>query len=476
MKPALLKYAPWAAAALVLLLAFTYALLAPPGPDDYCRAAWRGAWDGLVQQNYLHWSGRWASVTLHGLVLPHLGLDTWRYNAVLCVYLLVVSAIWLTLLSIVLGKEIGLKRQALMALGLTALYWAGSPSPGEQLYWWHGGIEQLLPILTAVLCVRALAPFRDEPKPALALVAARTLIAAALAIVTGGFHELVGLILFGVLAVLALAAFGARRSTHAAQFALVAAAAAVGIALNLAAPGWVTRRALDMSGGGNLVYALRLTFLDPDNSPSRWLLDTRLLALTFVLMTSGWFASVAPRWLGASPFGLREPGKKAAAIAAVTVAAIFAATLATTYAQGFRAAGRTQDMIYAAFFAGWLIALVALAPLAKPRPALYGVALAALTLSLLIAPNTLQGMFDMKHIVSEWRPSVRYRDRFVQVALSAGTTDITAPTTETASRLYFWSPLSTDPTDWRNDCYARFYGAHSVRSLPPPVSIGAPPT
>ena len=479
MKPTsqtLLRYAPWAAAALVLIVAFAYALLAPAGPDDFCRGAWHGAWDGLVRQNYQHWSGRWASVATHGLMLPHIGLDTWRYNAALCLYLVIVALIWLTLLTVLLGKDVSLKNKAAMALGLTALYWAGSPSPGEQLYWWHGGVEQLLPILAAMLCIRALAPFKDEPKPSLVIVASRTLAAAALAILAGGFHELVGLILFGVLVVLAVAAAGAGRRIHTAQFAVAALAAAVGLALNLTAPGWVTRRALDMSGGGNIIYALRMSFLDPDESPSRWLLDIRLLALTSALLTGGWFASVAPRWLSVSPFGLRDPAKKAAAIAAITLAAVFLATLATTYGQGFRTAGRTQDMIYAAFFAGWLVALTALAPLAKPQPALNAIALAVLALSLVTAPNTLQGLFDLKPVISDWRPAVRQRDRDMRAAVAAGSTDIVVPYISARSKLYFWEPLSTDPTNWRNDCYARYYGAHTVRSQPPPAIAPTPAT
>jgi hypothetical protein len=457
------------------MLAVAYALLAPPGPDDYCRAAWRGTWSGLVQQNYFHWSGRWLAVTIHGLVLPHLDLQSWRYTAFLCLWLAIAALLWFTMLSLLLGKDTALRTRLAMTLGLTAIYWAGMPSPGEQLYWFHGGVEQLLPLLSAMLCVRALAPFKAEAAPSLPIIALRSVVAMALAFATGALHELVALILFGILLVLAVLAANLRRWAHAIPYFVALLGALAGMVSNLTAPGWITRRAVDMGGGGNFIYALRLTFLDPDNSPSRWLFDTRLIALTLVLLTSAWFASVAPRWVSAAPFGVREPAKKAAAIAAITIAAIFLATLATTYSQGYRAPGRVQDMIYAVFFAGWLLTLVALAPLAKPMPSLNALAMALLALSLLTAPNTLQGAFDLKRTISESRPAQRERDRNVRAAVAAGSADIVVPYMADASRLYFWDPLSPDPTDWRNDCYARYYGARALRSAPRPRGIYPPP-
>jgi len=43
-----------------------------------------------------------------------------------------------------------------------------------------------------------------------------------------------------------------------------------------------------------------------------------------------------------------------------------------------------------------------------------------------------------------------------------------------APKLYFWKEMATDPREWRNVCYAKFVGAHTL-ALEPPRPVAPKP-
>lgn len=450
----------------VVALALPYALLSRASNDDYCRAIWDGTAIGLAQQGYADWTGRWLAMTIHGAVLPHIDLHGWPYAAAALLWLGLLFAISFMLVSALLRAP--LRTRLGLALVVAAALWAGAPAIGEQVYWFTGAVENLLPLATALGSL-LFATARQEGSETAGRAALRLGASAVLGVFTCGLHELVGTLLLGAFGLLILHEARVRRWRRVFEFAGVAALIAGGLAFNVLAPGNTVRLGR-ISGRFDLPHAVRATFLESETSPLSWLFDARLWAIAGAALTSDWLASATTRWATAPIFGFQQPVTKAAAIVGAGLAAALAAAFLANYLLGEFTPGRVLDVCYAVIFGAGLFALVMLAPLAKPNPALHTFAIGCLALALVTAPNTMVALADLKFAILEWRPAIERRDELArQAAIASPSAEVVLPTPAHGPRLYPWLPLAQRAdawNSWQNRCYARYMGLGAVRSSP----------
>jgi hypothetical protein len=436
----------------VLGLAFVYLFLAWPALDDYCRSApdprvGGRLWQVLVM--YMRWTGRWAVTGVHAFVTRGMDLEGFGFTLVL----MLCAAAWVAAFALAAGLVLGrgARRRDSLALGLLlfAVFWAAAPA-GEVLYWYSGAVDYGLAFLLMMAALR------------LVLVpggTGRAVAAAALGFLATGVHELAG----GVIAAAALArALYALRTGDrrlAGRSALVLAAVAAGLLINLAAPGNAARAA-QMAFGGQLRTALALT-LKPSQTPLRALLDIRLLALGLFLFALPGFRKRRPDWTQARlPWLLLLP--------ASTLAILLGGHFITAFAVGFEPPERVRAFLFALVLVGWTATLAAAAArFAKGNRAtgpLAAASAAALCLALAAAPNSRAAVRGLPRALGEWRSQNAAREASIAEQRSAGRRDLLLPPVAAPPPPLLDAQIGDDPGWWVNACAARFYGAATVRA------------
>jgi hypothetical protein len=454
--PALEKGIAALGVAVILGLATAYLFLAWPALDDFCRASFDPRIAGPLQQVaafYLHWTGRWAATGLHAILTTNLDLEGPAFTFVLAAMAAAWVGAFVLAADLLLGR--GASRSARLGLGLLmfAIFWAGSPGPGEALYWYSGALDYGLPFLLMMVAIRLL-PGLDG--------AGRAVAAGMLGFLVAGFHELAG----GLVAAAALAqavfAWRTGRKRLARLAALVLLLVALGLLLNLAAPGNAARAA-QMQFGGGLRRALALT-LKPGETPLAWLLDLRLLALGLFLLSFPGFRPWRPEWTRARlPWLLLLPG--------ATLAILLGGWFMTAYAVGFAPPERVQAFLYALVTIGWVATLAAAAARfdlgpagTAPRPVFALAGAVALALSLLAAPTTLAAARGLPRALGEWRKQNAAREASLEVQHAAGRRDLVLPEVAPPPRPLIDSEITDDSTWWVNVCAARTRGVATLRA------------
>jgi hypothetical protein len=475
--PELLKAANWllvAAIIAVAVLSLALTVFATPLADDFCRGGlptnWSAALD-KVSSTYFSWTGRWGAMTVYSLTFPHIPLTTAAYPALLALS----GPIWFTIfyigLHILYGNTISSARKALFAAVLCAVYWVGMPHPGDTWYWLTGSVEYQVPMLLFALTMLVLTSSWIVTGGH-GRRAAATVLGACLGFLVTGFNELCGLWLLGTLSVAAFLAFVRRRSHLAAIHILAGAAVAAGLVINLAAPGNAIRRASDFPDANDLVFAIKSLIVPGLHSPIEWLCDARLFALSLMLLTSRAFVSKQPEWTG---WKLPLPGllsSMSVFVPLVGFSAVLAGQLAVSYAQGYRAPPRVQNVLYFMFVISWTASLIPLGRLVETEDERQGkfahgvrtIAAIVFPIALLAAPNTLNAVYGLPKIASRWHPANVSRDAEIRRRMLKGDQNIVVAAFEFMPQLYLGGAgdITDDPSDWRNRCLAQYYGVQTI--------------
>jgi hypothetical protein len=447
--------------------------------DDFCRAALPkdlGNVIANVQENYLIWSGRWAVHGLYALTFPYIGLDTINHNLLLALSAVIWFTVFYIFLHIFFRKSLSASKKAFLAVLLTTIYWAGMPDPGDTWYWLTGSTEYQLPFLLMALSLLTLTSVWVTGDRLLPRIGAGVL-GGVIAFVVTGLHEIVGLLLLGGLSIAFLLALARKRWDVAIVYGLVILVTAVGIMIVLTAPGTGVRTARDFAQPNSVSAGLK-ALMSPRTSPLAWLGDARLWCLTVLLVTTPAFLRLRPAWVD---WKLPLPGplsRMAVVVPLIGLSAVMLGTFAASFAQGRDAPPRVMNLLYAVLVAGWIASLIPIGAMIGEASAtqvslLRAVNLGAavlLPVTLLIAPVTLRAVNDIPVIVKDWRPALSARADEIRQKLAAGETSLVLKPIEADPRTYRWDDFGTDPTDWKNDCAAKFYGATDLRTEAPPVS------
>jgi hypothetical protein len=462
---------------LLTLLSFTLTFLAMPAGDDYCR--WGMSPDISQALNnaievYHIWSGRWATHTIYAYTFPHIDMHSIAYGLIIAVSPFLWTTVFYAFLDIIYRKTLTARFKLFLAVLLCATFWTGMSHQGDTWFWLTGVVEYELPMLLMALSLMvcageaALGHERGRQVRAFAL-------SAFLAFLTTGLHELPGLLLLGCFAIgVALSAIRSRRDLMIA-FGVLTAITAIGIYLNVAAPGTTARESLNFPNARNPITTINF-LTSPRVSAIAWLGDIRLLCLTVIVLTVPVFARARPDWVD---WKLPLPGpfsSMAATVPVITMLTVMAGFAVTIYAQGQEAPGRVRDILFAAFVGGWMASLVPLAARVSDmvpegwtlrRPLQTG-SLALFPVLLLIAPNTLYGIRDVPSAMFDWRPALMARYAEIERRAAAGEQDIVVMPIAADPKAYRWDDVATDPADWQNGCIAYKYKIRSLRSEPAP--------
>ena len=456
----------------IIMLVYTY--YAAATADDFCRASYPEnlTWLAHIKQEYMEWSGRWAAHSVYVLTFPKIGITSIGYSLLLLLsgpiwFLIFYVAAQILFRNAMCGRE-----KAFIALLLTVVFWTSMPGPGETWYWLTGSTEYQLPFLLMSCCLLILAAQLNNTRNYMKVVSC--LAAAVLAVVVAGFNELIGLILLGLLTIGMILSLFLRRVDAALGFAGVLVSNLVGLAVNLLAPGTVAHAAV-FSNGNNFLTAIRLVFLEPGQAPLQWLGQASMLWLTILLVTSPWFLARLPAW-GKTPFPLPSPlSRWLVLVPLIGLAAVHLALFAADYAQGSSAPARVLNITYAVFVIGWLASLLPLGLLAKEAAlpnqpvgkALHLIAAVMLPLSIVTGPNLMAGLSGLRKTAREFAPAVAAREVQMRTGTANASEPIELRPINSSPALFLWNDITEDPEDWRNQCFARFYGVRAVRLSKP---------
>lgn len=454
------------------MLVYTYYAVAMA--DDYCRAGLPANLDWLarVKQLYMEWSGRWAVHSLYVLTFPKIAITSISYSLLL----LFSGPIWFLIFyitaHILFGNAMRSGEKAFLALILTVVFWASMPGPGETWYWLTGSIEYQIPFLLMGCCLLILTASVNSSSYIKVISCVGAVILAAL---VTGFNELIGLLLLGFLSIGIMLSLFWRRLDAALGFTIVLGFTVVGLAVNLLAPGTAVHAAVS-TNPYNFITAIRLVFLEPGQAPLPWLGQPAILWLTVLVLTSPGFLSRLPTWVRTQftpivPFWL-------VLVPFIGLAAVHLTLLAADYAQGVDAPARILNIAYAVFLIGWFASLIPLGRLSSEHAvpdqslgkALHLVAAVMLPLSIILGTNVMSGLSSLRKTVREFAPAVAARQVLMRAATEnnahQGDPIGVSPITSNP-KLFFWSDVTEDPEDWRNECFARYYRVRAVRLLKP---------
>lgn len=437
------------------------ASLTLPLGDDLCRAVAVPVNElpsedlpvGLVPSvgwTYNHWSGRWAGVGLETILLPKVPE---RYP-----WLLVFLALAQAGLLYAAHRLLGVQRA--VALFYTSLFalvlWSGLPDIREGVFWATGIIENQFPLPLALLSLALLLSADTQISKARIT---RAVLAIVLAFLIPAFHELVGgvfvLVLFGATVVVIH-----RRSTRRGTWIAACVVAAISFLIVFLAPGNALRastlhyhaqawRALNLSLGTVRLYLIP------------WCLDLKLWALVVIICLDPMIGSIRKQFPSISHRGL-------AVISVALLALVVAAMVTALWILGHTLQGRTLDLLYGVFLAGWVAIAFLLSPSLSlnlaDRRVLSSAALVLLAVAAVVSNNNVGVASDLvSGRASEWHEQVR--QRFQLFRSSDRASDVQLPPLTVSSPNLRSGNITSDPTNWSNRCMSAYFGVHSVRTV-----------
>jgi len=456
-------------------VAITYLLLALPANDDFHRAALTphvtdpnthvvhavkmNLW-GYCKYIYMRWQGRWVSFSSEAAVLPAANMT--RTYPVLIAAVDFISLIGLFVVCRFFTRSASRWFSLACSLCLAGVLWAQMPSPAETVYWFVGGVENLLVLslggmlLVGLVCFRASIPWM--------------IFASVLAIMTTGIHEAWGAMLCVALTAGTFAAYwmgGPNRKIW--LVALIAAAA--GLAIVVFAPGNKVRMDSDVNHRVRTwSVVLKLTGTQLWNSGREWLFDPKLLA-------AGLFVAFSPRLEASRPVwntSNRVPWRLL--IPLTCIAMLCVGFFLPSYAFVGEMPRRTLTANFIVFAMGFLMTVfvwtrkldlrdpVEASPHGLRSGGAASIAMLIMAASLVLDGNTLEGARDLAtRKVFKWRSTVEKRYALLR---SQRGKDLVLPRLAPASRLFYSGEIDVDPLNWKNYSMSDYFGVKSIRVLP----------
>jgi hypothetical protein len=436
--------------------------LASPICDDLDRAGAAfnpGIWPYTVDV-YTHWQGRWAGVGL-ALVFGRLFNFYTAYPWLLVAVQLSMPLAIYNLLSAMFEGRLARGTCVALTIGFMAIHWAGDPSLSDSYYWLTGALENHLSLSMGLVIIAGLIRAGRRAPGWIALTGL-----AALAVVQPGMHEMYGIYLVGVLAIGTAVAYwtgGAGRHVWTA----ITLAAAVGLAINIAAPGHAVRLAAnaprhDRQWLVEVARHWRQTALG-------WATDPKLLLATLLIVCHPKAAAACPDWLHA------RRGWWVAAGTVFIVGLIVSAALANWWAFQIYMPGRTRSAIYFLFLVAWFITAYAAGTAefvaARVSPPIWAALACCFAFAALDSTNYQHARDDFASgRAARLHLAVIERDRLIRAALAVGDRNPRVPAFPPMPHCLMSADVMTDPPTpvigVINFIYCRYYGLDSIGPLP----------
>lgn len=367
------------------------------------------------------------------------------------------------LLSAAFGDRLSRPARVVLAAGLIAVHWAGSPYLADSYYWLTGALENQFCLSLCLIILAGL----------IRAGTGRGVVAgiAVLAVIVPGIHELYGMFLGAALALGAVLHYRSGSPSRRA-WAVVASAAAIGLAINLAVPGHAVR--LGHNVPSHDFERLRSLAGQWAQITMGWAMDFRLLMATLLVVGHPRAMAVCPDWLRT------DLGWWSATGVVLALGSVALAALANWWTFPTLLPGRTLSAIYFLFLIGWFLAAYATAAAfeARTAPVMWTALAGCFVLALLGSENFRFARDDLTSNRAIWfRAAVRDRDRAIRAAVAAGERNPrVGPITVVPTSFHFADVVDDPvraPNGWCNDCYRAYDGLDSIglrATEPPPLA------
>ena len=458
-----------------ILVMLVYLLLghyAHPSADDFCMAAGVQR-DGLLPHllhHYQEWSGRYASNTLYALYPLVFGFDSgYQLLPILVISLLFLSMAWF--LAGLFRLPLRTPGILLATLVFLVIYLLGMRSVASGLYWNAGALTyqsgNILLLLQLGLMLR-LVDRQEDMKRKAALIAVMVFV-----IIMGiGTHETNMIVVIGLLATAVIFQFHLGWSYIRLWLFLLLLALAASAVVFLS-PGNLERAAtfpmrhdLARSVDGSLAMGFRTLGI--------WLKSPLFIVSTLLapFLVSALYR-VSSRTIHVSKWIIFV-------LILVTVTAPFVLQFPAWWAMGGFPPARTVDAIYFVFLLGWFLTVIAITvPFVgesgilsqDPRRQVSRTVSLWILSVLWVAAIGMNGKFiraggDLLFRAAPYHEYMQDRKRLIRHAKVQQQFYLTVPAFdgEYPATIYY-NDIRHDPRDWRNNCYAQYYGLQGIRRI-----------
>ena len=459
------------AASLAVLLVFALlARYAHPSSDDFCMAYGVDA-HGLFRQlwdHYFEWSGRYTGNALYAIYPLIFGLFG-GYKYIPAMVMLALFTAMAYFLSALFRIRIHSQPVLLVSLVFTAVFVLGMLSPASSLYWMAGAMSYQSANILFLVLLALMIRLHDRQKASdnhLALLVVLLLVMV-LAIGTNetSMLAITGVTLLGVIVHLRSGLEVLR------SWLLILVIALVCFAIVYHSPGNAIRAAdfplrhdLGRSVNGSLAVGLKILW--------RWLSNPVLIVSSMLApFAISKLLQMSDRWFSVSR-----------TVITVLLGCTFLVPVVLQFPAWWSMGGwpppRTVDAIYFLFIIGWYLAIGAVTvrylhmgkwqsmmPPYKP-----GAVILLLLLSVLFSVAVLQNKSyqrarnDLFQLAPPYHEYMKQRYRVIQRAVVDGHSYLSvADYLQEYPRTIYFNDIMHNPDDWRNDCYADYFGLEKIR-------------
>jgi hypothetical protein len=462
------RLSPWLLVAICLAVVLVYFLLAPyahPSTDDLCMA------DGIRREgliphlwnHYFEWSGRYSGNALYGVYPMVFGMfDGYRYIPVFMIVALLAAAAFL--LSSVFGSKMLDRRVLLSALCFVCVYLLGMISPASGLYWMAGALTYQPANVLLLVALGLMLRLSDRQRRSENYVRLFGVLLAVMVLAIG-FNETSMIALTAIAGLFLLLHVRSGRAILW-PWAMVFVITLICFGIVYFSPGNAIRAAafplrhdLPRALGGSLDVGLRILGI--------WTSNPVLLASTLLAP----FAVMRLYDSSGRTFTLSKTRIAVAGLCTLAIPIVF--QFPAWWAMGGWAPARTIDATYFVFLLGWFATTAAVTVYfrreAGALPASYAaVALLAVsvlfTLAVLGSDGYRLARSDLAGRARPWDVYMQQRYALIRDAVAGGRASLVVPDYDQEyPRTIYFNDIMYDSRDWRNVCYASYFGLDRIK-------------
>lgn len=457
----------------VILLFIALGWYAAPSADDFCMAAGiqeDGLWWHLLN-HYMTWSGRYSGNAFYA-IYPLLSgglLDGYKFLPLLLLLSLFTAAAFF--LSRLLRRGMNDFPVIIVALLFTAVYVLGLRSPASSLYWMASSLSYLsaniLLLVLGGLMIRLFDRQTEGGKTGLLVLASAMVVFLAV-----GANETGMLLVAGTVTLVMLTKLRhGWRTAH--PWVLLFVVAALCSAVVYFSPGNAVRNTT-FPDQHNLLFAIKGSLGMGLWTVLTWISNPLFIAATLL-------TPVLTRLLHRHAKRHWQPHKRHLALLMMaTLLLPFLLEFPAWWAIGGWPPVRTVDAIYFPFLGSWLLTVGAITLYFQPTRAAAsgpylqwrGMATFMLVTVLFAATIFINGRFQ--HALMDWQGAATAYDAYLQQRyalldkmLKQDKRRVIVPAFDGQyPRTTYFNDIVPKSTDWRNVCYAQYFGLKKIMRLP----------
>ncbi len=447
--------------AIVLIPFFALSNYSFPAADDFCYAQNFIAENSFLAlwRHSLNWSGRYFSYLLQGSYPNWFGLfESYRFIAPVLLVLTYAAA--LALVSQLLGSRSSWFLKGVLALAFLLAYLLGMPEPASGFYWMAGAftyqVGNIILLVVLAMCVKSLSGESDTGRYSFAFFG--------LAIVAGaGTNETTMLVIFGIMHIATLLAWILRKRLT--PWAWLLSLTYICFLIVYFSPGNESRVAA-FPNAHDISYALARCLYFGSVLMIQWLEQPLFWVYLALLFIASVFALPA--------HSLRIPLWLILVMLAGTLALPFVALFPAWWSMGGPAPERTINVIYFLFLLSASCAVILSAMKVGSYPAFgkdgmggrvsFVVLCICFSFLCLTNPTYTRARADWNEFADGYRETWELRLEMLGAQNPEQDFALPALPRNLPETIHFVD-IKPDPKDWRNECFANFVGARSVRTV-----------